>query len=74
VGGLLKFGDGAEERALLVRGEGGGHHVAFAGVQGWEQVVDDGLGGGGDVDEELAAIVGVGLSADEASFLEVVEQ
>ena len=73
-GGVLNLGDGSEQSALLGLGEGGCHHVTFAGVQRWEQILDDGPGGGGDVDEELAAILRVGLSPDEATPLEVVEQ
>jgi hypothetical protein len=73
-GGVLESGDEAEERALLARGEGGGHHVTFAGVHRGEELVDDGLGGRGDVDEELAAILGVWLAAYQAALLEGVEQ
>jgi len=32
------------------------------------------LGGGGDVDEKLAAVVRVILASNQGSFLEVVEQ
>ena len=73
-GRLLKLGERPEERTLLVGREGGAHDVTFPGVQGWEQLIDDGLGIGRDVDEELASVVGVWLAADEIPLLEVVEQ
>ena len=44
------------------------------GVQRWEQLVDDGSGGRGDVDEELATILRVWLAAHQVSLFEVVEQ
>lgn len=71
---VLELRDESEELTLLVRGEGGGDHVAFARVERWEQLVDDRLGGGGDVDEQLATVSGMGEASDQASLLEVVEQ
>lgn len=71
---MLDFGDESEKFALLFGGERGGDDLVFAGVERGEKLVEDCLGGGGDVDEELAAILRVWLAAYEASLLEVVEQ
>src|SRR5258707_1107042 len=71
---LLEFGEGAEQGALLADGQGGADDLTFSRVECREQLVDDGPGVGGDVDEELAAIFWVRQPSDQASFLEVVEQ
>jgi len=58
-GSLLELGDATEEMALLAGGERIGHHGAFAGVQGGQQLVEDLLGLRGDLDEKFAAVLGV---------------
>jgi hypothetical protein len=70
----LELRDEPQQLALLVRGESSGDHVALARMERWEKLVDDRFGGGGDIDEELAAIVRVGLASYQGSLLEVVEQ
>ena len=59
-GGLLDLGDEPEEVALFAGSERIGHHAAFAGVQGRQELVDDLLGLRGDLDEKFAAVIGMG--------------
>ena len=73
-GGVLDFGDELEKFALFFGGERVRDDLVFAGVERWEKFVEDCLGGGGDVDEEFAAVVGVGHALDEPAFFEGVEQ
>ena len=71
---MLQLGDESEQLTLFGAGQGRGHHLTFARVERWEQLVDDRLGSGSDVHEKLAAIVRVTQTADQASLLQVVEQ
>jgi len=73
-GGVLDLGDEAKKVVLLAGGEGGGDHVAFACVEGREKLVEDGLCIRSDVDEELAAIAGMGHASDESASFERVEE
>ena len=70
---MLDFGDEVEELALFAGGERVGDHFAFAGVERGEELVEDCLGGWGDVHEEFAAVVGVGHALYEPTFFEGVE-
>src|SRR3954452_14957835 len=70
-GGALDLRDEPQEFLLFFGGERGGHHVAFTCMERWEQFADDRSGGGGDVDEELAAVLGVRQAAYQASLFEV---
>jgi hypothetical protein len=70
---VLDLGDEAKQFVLLAGGERGGDHVAFACMQGRDQLVEDGLCVRSDVDEELAAVGGVRHALYESSSFEGVE-
>ncbi len=71
---MLDFGDELEEFALFAGRERARDHVAFTGVEGGQEPVDDFLGFRGDVYEQFAAVVGVGHALYEPALLERVEQ
>jgi hypothetical protein len=73
-GGVLNLGDEAKKFVLLAGGERRRDHIAFACVQGREQLVEDGLCARSDVDQELSAIYRMRHALNESAPFERVEK